>query len=193
MAAVVHIRKEALLIMIWAAAEMFKKECMGVIFGDTPSPSRDYFWVSDAIPFQGIKRRLNTEVVQSELSISRWNMFWDRLGSHPKRLGTFHSHPEWGSHRPPSEMSEEDTKDMRKQKSPLEIIVCISSRRKGSYLPWEPLEDGSIRGSLAIFNFQINAFTLVGEGDGIEPTRIRIVSTAALRKLNRVQQRKNQT
>lgn len=190
MAIAVHIRKEAFLIMLWAAVETFKKECMGVILGSAPSPGRDHFWISDVIPFQGIEKRLNTKVVQSGRSNARWNEFWGRLQFRPKRLGLFHSHPEWGSHKPPSEMSDKDTKDMKEQKSPLEIIICISSRGKGSYLHWELLEDGSIQGSIASFNFRVNAFTLVSEGERVEPARIQIVSPAALRKLNRAQRRK---
>lgn len=191
MAATVHIRKEAFLIMLWAAAEVFKKECLGALLGYTPSPSRDHFLINDVIPFQGIEKRLNTEVVQSDRSNARWNEFWGRLQFRPKRLGVFHCHPEWGAHKPPSEMSDKDVRDMKEQKSPLEIIICISSRGKGSYLHWELLEDRSIQGSLASFNFRINAFTLVGEGEDAEPARIQIVSPAALRKLNRAQRRKN--
>lgn len=191
MSVAVHIRKEAFLTILWTAVETFKKECLGAILGYTPSPKKDYFLITDAIPFQGIKKRLNTQVTQSERSNARWNEFWYKISTHPQRLGIFHSHPEWGPHQPLPIMSAYDIEDMQKQKNPLEIIVCISSYKKRGFIPWELLEDGSVQGSLATFNFRVNAF-IPDEGEGKkDPTRIQIVTPTALRKLCRAQNKKN--
>ncbi len=184
----VHIRKEAFLIMLWAAQETFKSECFGFLWGRPPTANHNRFLVNDAVPFQSIHHRLNTEVEQSkrgEKSFKKFMSQFDR--SAVKRLGHFHSHDEWGKWKPATEMSEHDIKDMIKNGSILDIIVAVNSRKRGP-LPWTTSSDGQVRGSLGKLIFQINAYTLdIEEGPPV-PLLLHIVAPAAIKALNRAQQ-----
>ncbi len=186
----VHIRKEALFIMIWSALETFKKECLGFVLGYRPTPKRNYFLVTDATSFTSMKKLLNTGVELTKRTDKRFKAFISLIHPiYPKYLGDFHSHSEWGKLKSPPEMSDRDLEQFKKYNWPLEFIIGISSRRKGQ-ATWEILPDGGIKGSFNSFNFHINVFSLIEEGNEGIPQKLQIVAPTALEALNRILIRK---
>lgn len=186
MAPKIHIRKEAFFNMIYAAAETFKKECLGVAFGYNPTKTRKYFLITSATALQCVRTRKNTEVEQSQGAHNRLLQFFPEKNSFYRKLGFFHSHPEWGKAQPEAKMSKGDIADMIKEDDlEIEIIIAVTSRKKG-LLPWTVDPDGSISGSLGTCNFQFAIYILNKEK---KPERIQIVTPQALRALNRAQKR----
>ena len=182
----VHVNKEAFFVMAWAAVETFKKECLGLLLGYGPTELYNYYLITGATPFQSVRRRSNTEVIQSERGFDRLNRFFSELKSMKTQyLGDFHSHPEWGERKPFVDMSDIDIKSMSDEGHNLEIIIGISSRRKGQIV-WEVLPDGSVKGSIDRYNFHFNAYTLVGPKKKGAPQRLQIVAPSALEALNRI-------
>ena len=179
----VHIRKEAFLVMIWAAIETFKKECLGFLLGYPPTAENNFYFVTDAVPFQKVQRRSNSKVNLSVRADNAFKKFISDIGGvYPKYLGDFHSHPEWGDFHPSVDMSGEDLIEFAKTPEPLEFIIGVSTRKKGKAI-WESLPDGSIKGSFGKFNLHFNVFTLQ---KGIVPQKLRIITLRSIETLNRV-------
>lgn len=182
----VHVRREAFLNMILSSAEIFKRECLGIVFGYSPTKSQNHFLVTNVIDIKGVKVRLNKEVEQSKKSDKNLKAIFEEAKFIFRPLGSFHSHPEWGLKKGIAEMGDDDVKNMSTEKEKLTFIIAISSRKKGS-APWEVQSDGTVKGSLNKFNFHIAVFALVDDetGDKI-PLKLRIVASSALKALNRV-------
>jgi len=187
----VHINREPLLNMLLAAAETYNRECLGYVFGSGPTRKRRFFRITNVIAIQGVRRRTNVEIEQSQRS-------WKRLHGYIKSslrlypiLGDFHSHPASGPYKKSIEMSETDIMGMRKDSdAKIGIIIGISSRTKKRVLwnvPVRGPHTGILRGSLAGFTFKVCAYTLATNGNAeLVPKRLRIVAPAALKALNRV-------
>lgn len=181
----VHVRREAFLNMILSSAEIFKRECLGIIFGHSPTRSRNHFLITNVIDIKGVKVRLNKEVEQSQKSDKILKKIFEQAGSIFRPLGSFHSHPEWGPQKGVAEMGDADIKNMSTEKEKLTFIIAISSRKKGS-TPWEVQPDGSVKGSLNKFNFHIAVFALIDDETGEKiPLKLRIVAPLAIKALNR--------
>lgn len=182
----VHIRREAFLNMIMAATETFKRECLGILFGHSPARNRNNFLITNAVPIQCVRIRLNSEVDQSKKSVEALHKLFGKAEKIYRPLGDFHSHPEWGQTLGGPELSESDIKNMIYQETKLEIVIVISSRKRG-FILWETQPDGSIKGSLSKFNYHFNAYTLIkDEEEKLVPQKLQIVAPLALRALNRV-------
>ena len=182
----VHVRREAFFSMILSSAEIFRRECLGIVFGYLPSQSRNHFLVTNALDIKGVKLRLNTKVHQSKKSEQALKGIFRQGESVFRPIGSFHSHAEWGNTKGLAELDEEDIKDMHSERETLNFIIAIAGRKKGS-APWEIQADGSIKGSLYKFNFHIAAFILVDDEDNKKiPFKLKIVAPEALKALNRV-------
>lgn len=181
----VHVRREAFLNMVLSSAEIFKRECLGIVFGYSPTKSQNHFLVTNVIDIKGVRVRLNKEVWQSKKSDKNLKAIFEEAKFVFRPLGSFHSHAEWGSTKGIAEMNEEDIQNMSSEKEKLSFIIAISSRKKGS-APWEVQPDGTVKGSLSKFNFHIAVFALVDDetGDKI-PLKLRIVAPLAIKALNR--------
>ena len=86
-------------------------------------------------------------------------------------------------------MSNADIESTISQKTDIEIIIVVSSRKKG-IRPWQVDPDGSISGSLGEYEFHFNAYTLIESEQEIKPQKLHIVAPQAVRALNRAQKRK---
>lgn len=182
----VHVRREAFLNILLSSAEIFKRECLGIVFGYSPTRLRNHYLVTNVIDIKGVRVRLNKEVWQSKKSDKVLGEIFKDAQSVFRPLGSFHSHPEWGSTRGVAEMNEEDIQNMSSEKEKLSFIIAISSRKKGS-APWEVQPDGTIKGSLAKFNFHIAVFSLIDDEKGNKiPLKLKIVAPKALKALNSV-------
>ncbi len=173
------------MVLAWAAIETSKRECMCFILGYGPTKKNNILCVTEVIPLQSVKHRLNTGVEQSDRSEKRLNAFLPVFrAAGPRHLGFFHSHPDWGESKPIIGMSKTDIDSVDAAKTDLEIIVTIFSRKKGRAV-WEILPDGSIKGSWNGFNFRFDAYAIVSEGDEKKPQRLSIAkpSAATLNKI----------
>lgn len=183
---VVYIEKEPFLVMIVAAVETFKRECLGRFFGHKPTRKRNNFVVTGAVAVQLATKRKNMEVQQSLLSIK--NMIDNCFKKYPnlfRNIGDFHSHPEWGKHKGSASLSKRDIKDMVKAGIPVSIILAISSINKDRVL-WQNSSDGGIKGSLGKYKFHIKAYRMIKNGDGKSvPQALVVRAPSAIKLLNR--------
>ena len=182
----VHVRREPFLNMILSSAEIFRRECLGIVFGYLPTRSKNHFLVTNVIDIKSFKVRLNKEIEQSKKSAQVFKGIFEQAESIFRPIGSFHSHAEWGSHKGVAELGDEDIKNMSSEGEMLNFIIAISSREKGS-APWEIQPDGSIKGSLYKFNFHIAAYMLVDDEENKKVhLELKIVAPAAVKTLNRV-------
>lgn len=186
----VHIRREALLSMIFLASDVFKKECLGFLLGYRPTKKRNYFLITDVVSFSNLTVRSYTEADWSRRTKQRFRRFIALINPlRIKHLGDLHSHPEYGGRIYPPVMSDIDIENIVKNNHDLGLIISISSRQKGQ-AAWESLSDGSLKGSFDKFNFDIKVYTLLGEDGAKEPQWLQIVAPEATEALNIIQARK---
>ena len=182
----VYVECEPFFNMLAAAVETFKRECLGLVFGLPPTSVKNFFWVTNILPLQCTRVRKNKEVEQSKRSSQALGKFFKEAGSMYSRLGHFHSHPEWGEFKGGPNLSQADITNMASEKSVLDFLIVISSRRKG-FAPWKTQENGSVAGSLGHFNFLINAYTLERDAEGQPVSKqLYIIARSALRTLNKI-------
>jgi len=176
----VHILRQPFLNIIASAVEPFKHECIGRFFGRKPTKRHNRFLITNAFPVSCVATRGNKEIRISTRSEKRLVDLFSSASSLWPFLGEFHSHTEWGKIVRDMRLSSHDIEDTISKKMPLNIVVVISSRKRGRS-HWVALSDGSVKGSLSKYNFHIGAFILVDE----EPVMLKIVSPKALKALNR--------
>jgi|GEM_PF-1635514 len=196
----VYIEIEPFLVMIWAAVEEFRKECLGFILGYRPTPKDNNFYITAVFPLQSVRRgrkgKALGEVEQTKHGRKRFKEFgkWLEAGRILK-IGDFHSHTEYRGILPPAELSGSDKKSM--EENEIEIIISISSRKKGK-APWEALSDGRVTGSFGKYNFLFGVHMLekkIDDGDDriLEQKTVKntdllqIVAPSAIKALNRIQ------
>lgn len=184
---VVYVHPRAFETMIRASIEPFKKECLGHIFGREYKKPRPYFIITDASPLQSVKTK-NQEVEATKRSDLRLRDFFSRMPTHARPIGYFHSHTEYGNVAFSAEMSEHDKEDMMREKSKLEFIIAISSRKRGA-VPWNQQPEGNIKGSFSgaryNYNLDIHAYIPALEEDAPSAVRIKIVAPRAVEEFNR--------
>ncbi len=192
----VHIRKEAFVVMVWSAIETSHKECLGFVLGSPPTTKRNSYYITDAVPYQHMKRRSNTEVELNDKADRRFNKWFVQLeaSSRLKYLGNFHSHPGWGGFFcEPGTMSEYDTeKFIREGKAGIDLkfIIDVTSRKRGC-ASWETLDDGGVKGSLGHYNIRISVFGWFKNGrETPSIIKLQIVAPEAIKTLNRMQSKK---
>lgn len=188
MPANVHIKKEPFLEMLSAATETFRKECLGWAFGSRPNANRKHYTITHIHHISRTRVQKNTEVQSHASSDRRLKKLFAGAPALYSPLGQFHSHNEWGRYPASPCMSDADIKSTIIEKTDIEIIIVVSSRKKGG-APWQVDPDGSITGSLGKYNFHFNIYTLVDAGPEKVPEKLHVVAPEAIRALNRAQKR----
>lgn len=179
----VHIYREAFLNLIISSVETFKRECCGDLFGYPPNKRHNHFLITNSIPNQCANRTFSSVEAHKRSSKRLSSIFIN----HPylfRKVGEFHSHTENEEITCSEKMSDEDIEALIKRDDLIEIIVKISSRKKGS-APWTTEEDGSIKGSLKGYNFHVNVYTINKKEENPKPVKLKIVASTALKALNR--------
>jgi hypothetical protein len=145
----VHLEEAALLGMLVASAEVYKKECYGVLLGYRLS---DRFIVSGALPYQSADRK-SSEVF---LRPGRRKVVESVLRNIPKYrvLGEFHSHPMFGDKRATIRLGPLDAVDMGGKD--VQILVAINDRTRNQ--KWREKADGSISGTFGEHHLNIGAY-----------------------------------
>ena len=174
--------------MVCAAAEAYRRECYGVLLGDT---RRGRTYIRAAFAYQTARRTPKSV----DLVDGRRRVIRQVLPSFPRYnyIGEFHSHPGYGRERGETGISPEDLRGTRPGE--YELIVAVN-RRKYSF-PWQYCADGSLSGSAGRFGIRIRAYRAVEMKKGgvrASPVHLRCayaVKTASSPRLLREQQKKN--
>lgn len=144
------LKKPALLSILCATVETFKKESLLFILGHTKNEN---FIIEYAVPMQTAKR--NFKLVENkdyrkklimELSTFLWK--------NSQIIGDAHSHAEFGENQYAAQPSKEDENDAKKDK--VYIILEISTKKKAQ--KWQKTKRRGILGTLGKYKFEINAF-----------------------------------
>lgn len=188
----VKICPTALVQMLCASVEPFKKECLGILFGSLPTKNENQFVIAFVQTLGCVHRKGFNEISTNTKSWQRLENFISCLPRPFGYFGDFHSHNEWGTIDPPDEMSMFDIERMRMKNDALEIIIAVSSCRKNPN-PWFVDEDGSLRGSFGskqkMYNFIISAYVLDSNDlDDVQkpkPKKIKIAAPEFIKSFNR--------
>ena len=180
----VYIEKEPFLEMILASVETFKRECFGYVFGYKPTKKRNSYVITSVMPVQLIKKRHNRAIEQSNLSVKNMISCLYKYPTLFPVIGDFHSHPEWGSHKRIPRLSEGDITDMVKSRSPLGVVIKISSINKERIL-WQRGSDGGVKGSLGDYKFHLNVCRIIENEGGFTDECLIVNAPAAIKSMNR--------
>jgi len=152
----IYISDQAFLAIVFAAAEVYRRESYGLLFGYA-LPGKTI--VSGALAYQTAERRF------SEVSLfERENkVIQSIIARFPKHeyLGEFHSHADYRGREAQAALTDDDLLDMHE--SEIAIVVAVNPRRRN--VPWAANADGSLSGTLGSWRFTIAGFTLA-------PTRL---------------------
>ncbi|HEY4521637.1 MAG TPA: hypothetical protein VJH05_00650 [Candidatus Paceibacterota bacterium] len=144
------LKKPALLSILCATAETFKKESYLFLLG---YKKNENFVIEHAIPFQTAKRnfgQVENISYREKLVINLSEFFW----KNSQIIGDCHSHTEFGGGRWCAIPSEQDKKDS--EQNGIYIIVGISVKRKTQQ--WKKTKNGGVLGSIGKYKFEVNAF-----------------------------------
>ncbi|MCX5648593.1 MAG: hypothetical protein NTX40_05780 [Planctomycetota bacterium] len=145
------ISEQAFLAVIFAAAEVYRRESYGLLFGYA-LPGK--IVVEGALPYQTAERRF------SEVSLfERQNkVIQSLIARFPKHeyLGEFHSHADYRGREAQAALTPEDLDSM----APGEIALVVAVNPRLRKRPWSINADGSLSGTLGAWRFTLAAFTL---------------------------------
>jgi proteasome lid subunit RPN8/RPN11 len=147
----IYISEHAFLAVVFAAAEVYRRESYGLLFGYA-LPGK--IVVEGALPYQTAERRF------SEVSLfERENkVIQSLIARFPKHeyLGEFHSHADFRGREAQAALTPEDLDSM----APGEIALVVAVNPRLRKRPWATTSDGSLSGTLGQWRFTIAAFTL---------------------------------
>jgi hypothetical protein len=152
----IYISEQAFLAVVFAAAEVYRRESYGLLFGYA-LPGKVI--VEGALPYQTAERRF------SEVSLfERQNkVIQSLIARFPKHeyLGEFHSHADYRGREAQAALTPEDLDSM----TPGEIAIVVAINPKLRMVPWSTNADGALSGTLGAWRFTIAGFALA-------PTRL---------------------
>jgi len=147
----IYISEQAFLAVVFAAAEVYRRESYGLLFGYA-LPGKVI--VEGALPYQTAERRF------SEVSLfERENKIIQSLiARFPKHeyLGEFHSHADYRGREAQAALTPEDLDSM----TPGEIAIVVAVNPKRRRVPWSTNADGALSGTLSQWRFTIAGFAL---------------------------------
>jgi len=147
----IYISEQAFLALLFAAAEVYRRESYGLLFGHA-QPGK--IIVSGALAYQTAERRF------SEVSLfqRRNKVIQSLIARFPKHeyLGEFHSHADFRGREAQAALTPEDLDSMAD--SEIALVVAINPKRRR--VPWSANADGSLSGTLGSWRFTLAAFTL---------------------------------
>lgn len=136
------------LMSILVSSEVYKLECHGALLG---MRTRGRIMVEYAVPFQAAKRKY-AEVTpdwRRELKVTE---ILPKL-IHLRKVGYFHSHPQFGKYRGTSRLSDKDMEYL--EPGDIEIVVAINDSKKSQI--WRETKKG-LSGTLGRYNIVIAGF-----------------------------------
>jgi proteasome lid subunit RPN8/RPN11 len=147
----IFISEQAFLSIVLSAAEVYRRECYGLLFGYSLTGKTI---VEGAIAYQTAERRF------SEVSLfERQNRIIQRvIARFPKYeyLGEFHSHSDYRGSEGEAGLTDADLESMTEGE--IALVVAINPRRRS--IPWSTNRDGTLSGTLADFRIRIGGYTI---------------------------------
>ncbi len=145
----IFLEESALLGLLVASAEVYKKECYGVLLGYRLN---DRFIVSGSIAYQSADRKPSEVYLRPH----RRRVVESVLKNIPKYrvLGEFHSHPMFADRRATIRLGPMDAEDMAGED--VQILVAINDKSRNQ--KWIAKADGSISGTFGNHHFNIGAY-----------------------------------
>jgi len=145
----IYVSEQAFLAIVFAAAEVYRRESYGLLFGHA-LPGKVI--VSGALAYQTAERRF------SEVALfQRQNKIIQSLVARfPKHeyLGEFHSHADFRGREAQAGLTPEDRDSM----APGEIALVVAVNPKRRRVPWAANADGSLSGTLGPWRFTLAGF-----------------------------------
>jgi len=183
----------ALLAMILSSAEVYRRECYGLLVGRS-GPRRTR--VEGAIAYQTAERKFSGVTLYDRPN----RVIQDIVGRLPRRkhayLGEFHSHPDYRGRDGIVSLTRADIAGVGEN----EVQIVIAIHRKRRHVPWATRRDGSLSGTLGDYHFKIGGYQVrhasAGRGNRKRAgrqgrrrskprlVRIRILCPYAVRALN---------
>lgn len=162
----VYIEREPLLAMLFSAAEVYNRECLGYLFGYGPSKKRDHYIVTSALNLSAIVRRTNRKVQQSHNGWMRLNQLIVTAPKLYPYLGDFHSHPGIPSLGRSLALSDADLQGMTAKDYSFGVIISIMRRGKNR-MEWRLKSRRTrLRGTIGRFDVHLVAYQIVRDGEG---------------------------
>jgi len=124
----IFLSDKAFMGVILSSVEVYRNECHGALLGFRTNRR---IVVQYAIPFQSARRK-PSEVVPNWRRELKVIETLPKL-VHLKKLGYFHSHPQWGTSRGIAKLSEPDKEYM--SEGEVELVVAINDRKRA--VPWQ--------------------------------------------------------
>jgi len=145
----IYISEQAFLGMILSAAEVYGRECYGVLLGRT-LPRKTL--VEGAIAYQTAERKF------SQVSLyERQNRVIQRvIRQFPKHeyVGEFHSHPFFRGRAGDASLGHEDAAGVTEAE--VQLVIAINPRHRT--VRWSTNADGTLSGTLADYHFVIGGY-----------------------------------
>jgi len=158
----VYLSENAFLDLLLSSAEVYKKECYGLLLG---YQLEDRFIVEHAFSVQTATRH-HKGVEYTSKNHKKIEPILARFKKLQK-IGDFHSHTQFGPTKGLPNPSEEDINGMMPDH--IYLIVAINNNEKT--LSWGEKRDGTISGSVNEFFFKISAHFLNG-GSSVKRAKI---------------------
>ena len=147
----IYVSEQAFLAIVFAAAEVYRRESYGLLFGHA-LPGKVI--VSGALAYQTAERRFS-EVCLFERQNKTVQSLIARFPKH-EYLGEFHSHADFRGREAQAGLTPEDLDSMTPGE--IAIVVAVNPRRRN--VPWAANADGSLSGTLGPWRFTLTGFAL---------------------------------
>lgn len=145
----IYLSEQAFLGMILSAAEVYGRECYGLLFGYV-LPGKTI--VEGAIAYQTAERKFSTVSLYE-----RQNRVIQRvIGQFPKHeyVGEFHSHPYFRGRAGDAGLGHDDAIGVTEAE--IQLVIAINPRRRT--VRWSTNADGALSGTLADYHFAIGGY-----------------------------------
>jgi len=150
--------------IILSSVEVYKNECHGVLLGFR---TRGRIVVEYAIPFQSAKRTPSEVVPNWRRELKVIEVLPKLI--HLRKLGYFHSHPQWGTDRGVAKLSDPDKDYIREGE--MEIVVAINDAKR--QMAWQESHTRKrLFGTLGKYHITIAGFYKRVKDDRIAQYRI---------------------
>ncbi len=160
----IYVSEGAFLGMILATAEVYRRECYGLLFGYALD---EKVIVEGAIAYQTAERRFS----QVSLFERQNRVIQGILARFPKYeyLGEFHSHPDYRGAEGMVGLTRDDLVGMRETE--VQLVIAINPRRRT--VAWSTNANGTLSGTLGEYHFRIGGYHLRALASKPKPPRGR--------------------
>jgi len=160
----VYLSEQAFLSVILSAAEVYGRECYGLLFGYS-LPGKTI--VEGAIAYQTAERKFS----QVALYERQLKIIQRVIHAFPKHeyVGEFHSHPYFRGAAGDVGLGPDDLAGIAEPE--IQLVVAINPRKRS--VRWSTNRDGTLSGTLAGHHFRLAGYQIRPRGDAQTASRTR--------------------